>query len=108
MSRFLALVLTLTSGVAFAAAPSQTASSTSEATVTTKEAQDSANGSMTNTDLTGNIHDDTSALSKESVSGTTSGAIIDHTDGAQPTKSKSKSKKHKKKMSTDTTDGGHL
>lgn len=68
----------------------QSRTSTSDTVQQTQQAQDSANGSMTKTDLTGNVSNDTSELSTGTTSGTTSGAIIDHT---------SKKKKRKKKKS---------
>ena len=66
----------------------------------TQQAQDSANGSMTNTDLSGNVNEDTSQLNTGTTSGTTSGAIIDQTS-----KRKAKKKKHKAvKETTESTE----
>ncbi len=63
--------------------------------IQTQDAQESANGSMTETNLTGNVAEDTSELTTGTTSGMSSGAIIDHT---------SKKKKKKKKKPTTTTE----
>jgi hypothetical protein len=99
MKRTLAFsVLATFAGAAMATAapPDQTRMnpSSSDTTVRTQQAQDSVNGSMTNTDLTGNVDQDTSALTTGTTSGTTSGAIIDHTS-RRPIKKKTSKKRRK-------------
>lgn len=78
----LAALVSVSTPASMAATPPPTEPSNK----TVRQAQDSANGSMTNADLTGHLDQDTSQLDVGTTSGTTQGAIIDHTATAKPKK----------------------
>lgn len=80
----------------------QSRTSKTQSEVDAQSARDSANGSMTNTNLTGDVGTDTSELTTGTTSGTSSGAIVEKSSG-QATDQIDKKKKAKKKKHKPTT-----